>query len=114
MKTSDQFLSMFCLIRMTNAQPLMINMNGYEPDLRARKYTSEETEALKDSVYESAVAFLKDTAGLGEPDEFRYDDEYEADPSQTVALHLSFRYGDRNAYIRMRLEDKKVMTFIIH
>ncbi len=101
-------------LRADDLEPLLISVVGYEQELRAKKYTAEEAEALKESAYESAVRFLKDTAGLGEPDDFRFEDGYEEDPSQISALSLSFKYSDKHVFVRIRLEDKKVMDFVVH
>lgn len=103
-------------LKADDLSPIMINLSGYEPELRAKKYSFAEAEALKDSAYESAVRFLKDYTELGEPDEYSFEDpaSYSEDPSQTSFLMLDFKYAESIVYVNVRLEDEKVVMFIRH
>ena len=95
---------------------LMLNTNGYEFELTAKKYSYDEADAMEEEVVESAKALLNEVFGAGEPDSYEYDNEssYDDDGPGTGHVCVYFRYGNDAYMTRVRLEDKKVISFFKH
>ena len=92
---------------------LMLNTNGYQFELEAKKYSFDEADAMEADVVESAKALLHEVFGVDEPDSYEYDNEssYGYDAAGTGHVCVYFRYGDDAYMTRIRLEDKKVISF---
>lgn len=97
----------------SDLSPLMINTTGYELEMNAKKYSFDEADAMEAEVVESAEQLLTDIFGVDVPDKYEYDNEsdYADGPAGTGHVFVNFKYGDDQYYTRVRLEDKKVISF---
>ena len=92
---------------------LMLNTYGYQFELEAKRYSFDEADAMEADVVESAKAMLHEIFGADEPDSYEYDNEsdYSYGAAGTGYVSVFFRYGDDTYFTRIRLEDKKVISF---
>jgi len=96
-------------LRADDFSPIMICLNGLEPELCARSYSAEAAEAMQVELREEAIRYAEEFTGLTEPDEICFEEE--EDPAQCAFQSVELMYGERSVYLRFRLEDQQLTVF---
>ena len=96
-------------LRAEDMSPILINLAGYERELRAKRFSTDEADAMNDSAYESAVSFAGEYLGLGTPEDYRFEEDFGATADGEAFKYLILKYGDKSVYFGIKLEDMKVI-----
>ena len=98
-------------LRADDFSPIMISLNGLESELSARSFSAEAAEAMQVELRDKAIRYAEQYAGLTEPDEICFEEE--DDTAQYAFQSVTLNYGDRSVYLRFRLMDQQLETFMV-